>query len=127
MLIVLFLLGQTIIPDFQVNSEDYPGHSLQLYPSITCYDSGGAIIWYDLRTPTNGMRVFGTLINASGDTINKNFCLNDDTTSGCMSQPSIDGDTSGNFVIAYIQHQNVLARRFNKNGIPYGLSFVVNS
>ncbi|MEO0126525.1 MAG: T9SS type A sorting domain-containing protein [candidate division WOR-3 bacterium] len=127
MLIVLFLLGQTIITDFQVNSEDYPGHSPQLYPSITCYDSGGAIIWYDLRTPTNGMRVFGTLINAFGDTINTNFCLNDDTTAGCMSQPSIDGDTSGNFVIVYIQRQNVLSRRFNKNGIPNGLSFVVNS
>ncbi|MGB9721434.1 MAG: hypothetical protein ACPL28_08165 [bacterium] len=127
MIITLLFFSQTVISDFQVNGEDYPGSAPQLYPSVACYDSGGAIIWYDLRSPANGIRIFGTLINISGDTINKNFCLNDDTTSGCMNQPSIDNDTNGNFIITYIQHQNVMARRFNKSGIPYGPSFIVNT
>ncbi len=62
MAVTLFLLAQTIIPDFQVNSEDYPGSAPQVYPSISCIDSGGVIIWYDMRVPANGLRVFGTLI-----------------------------------------------------------------
>ncbi|MCX7994839.1 MAG: hypothetical protein N3A65_03565 [candidate division WOR-3 bacterium] len=126
MIIVLFVLSQTLIPDFQVNSEDYPGSAGQVFPSIACYDSGGAIIWYDLRPPASGMRVFGTIINAYGDTLNKNLLLSDDTTTGCMSQPAVDSDSSGNFIIVYIQRWNVLARRFNKYGNPYGPSFIVN-
>jgi hypothetical protein len=125
-MLLFTLFAQIIIPDFQVNTEDYQGNAPQLYPVITTYDSGGVIIWYDMRQPARGMMVFGSLIDIAGDTINNNFLLNDDTTAGCMSLPQIDGDINGNFTIVYVQNQNIKARRFNKYGIPSGPSFVVN-
>jgi len=126
LVIIFFIFSQVVIPDFQVNSEDYPGNAPQLYPAITTYDSGGVIIWYDLRQSWHGMSVFGSLIDITGDTIDKNFRLNEDTIIGCMSIPQIDGDTNGNFAIVYVQNQNIKARRFNKYGIPSGPSFVVS-
>ena len=126
MAIIFFIFSQVVIPDFQVNTEDYPGNAPQSYPAITTNDSGGVIIWYDLRQPSHGMMVLGSLIDIAGDTINNNFLLNDDTTTGCMSIPQIAGDINGNFTIVYVQHQNIKARRFNRYGIPFGPSFVVS-
>ncbi len=127
MVIILFFVAQAIIPDFQVNSEDYPGNAPQLYPAIATYDSGGVVIWYDLRPPAFGTKVFGSLLNADGDTIGSNWRLNEDTTHGCMNMPAVDSDSTGNFTITYIQQGNVIARRFNKYGVPLGPSFIVNT
>jgi len=125
MIMILFLYFQ-IIPDFQVNGEDYPGIYYQIFPAIAGYDSGGVVIWYDLRLPNYGTRVYGTLLYSSGDTIGNNFPLNEDSTTGCFNPPAIDCDSAGNFTIVYIQYQNVLARRFNRYGNPNGPSFIVN-
>ncbi|MGQ9663961.1 MAG: T9SS type A sorting domain-containing protein [bacterium] len=124
---IIFFIYQILIPDFQVNGEDYPGSEPQLHPAIACYDSGGVIIWYDLRCPANGMRVFGTMLNTYGDTIYKNFCLCDDTTTGCISIPAVANEPSGRFTVVWVQNQHLIARRFDKYGNALGPSFVVSN
>ncbi len=125
-LLVLQIFMQ-VIPDFQVNSEDYASTAIQLFPAITNYDSGSVAIWYDIRMPNNGMRVFGVRLNAYGDTIGTNFIINDDTTTGCLSYPDVDCDFHGNFTTVWVQNSNTNCRRFLNDGTPVGASFVVNN
>lgn len=125
-LLVLQIFMQ-VIPDFPVNSEDYASKAIQWFPAITNYDSGGVAVWYDIRMPNNGMRVFGVRLNASGDTIGTNFIINDDTTTGCLSYPDVDCDFQGNFTTVWVQNSNTNCRRFLNNGTPIGASFVVNN
>ncbi|MCK4250150.1 T9SS type A sorting domain-containing protein [candidate division WOR-3 bacterium] len=125
-LLILQIFVQ-VIPDFQVNSEDYASKAIQWFPAITNYDSGGVAVWHDMRMPNNGMRVFGVRLNASGDTIGTNFIINDDTTTGCLSYPDVDCDFQGNFTTVWVQNSNTNCRRFLNDGTPIGASFVVNN
>ncbi|UCG92101.1 MAG: T9SS type A sorting domain-containing protein [candidate division WOR-3 bacterium] len=128
-MIFFFILhiATQIIPDFQVNCEDYPSASPQLFPAVALYDSGGIAVWYDMRMPANGMRVFGVLLDVFGDTIGGNFRISDDTTTGCLFNPDVSCDCQGNFTTVWVQHSNTMCRRFYTNGIPLGPAFAVNN
>lgn len=127
MLLVLLVLSSQTLADFQVNNEDYPSKAYQLMPGIVYHDSGGVVIWYDSRLPSNGLRVFGARLDTNGDTINHNFSIDDDPSlGGCLTYPDVDCDHEGNFIAVWTQHDNTVGRRFFANGIPDGPSFIVN-
>ena len=67
------------------------------------------------------------MLNAYGDTIAQNFCLCDDTTTGCISIPSFANEPSGRFTVVWVQNQYIIARRFDKYGNALGPSFVVSN
>ncbi|MFH0931619.1 MAG: hypothetical protein V1890_06755, partial [Candidatus Zixiibacteriota bacterium] len=60
------------------------------------------------------------------------FLVNDDTTGGCaQSQSAIACDSSGNFVITWVDErdatsQDIYAQRFDSNGTPLSSIFIVN-
>ncbi len=77
---------------------------------------------------------FGDIIaqrfDAAGNPLGAEFRVNS-TTAGTQFDPSVDMDSSGNFVVAWASDQNgsydVFARQFNAFGWTLGDEFMVNS
>ncbi|MFO7891311.1 MAG: T9SS type A sorting domain-containing protein [bacterium] len=118
--------GNVIGPNFKVN--DDKGSVYQYTPKIAMNDTGNTVIvWRDKRNGHSD--IYLQRYNANGSAVSTNIRVNDDTTSSEQSNPVIDINKKGNFVIAWKDKRNnryeIYAQRFNDKGIALGSNFRV--
>jgi hypothetical protein len=105
-------------------------------PKIAVDGAGNfVIVWQDLR---NGPAIYNYDIyaqryNSSGTPIGTNFKVDNDTTTYSQTSPSVSANSSGNFVICWVDgrtpdgHDDIYCQRYNSSGTPLGSNFKVNS
>lgn len=98
----------------------------RMTPDVAMSGRGHAmIVWSDFRH--NRWDVMGQYYLANGDTLGKNFRINDDTTTSSM--PSIACGENG-FVVVWSDlrngHFDVYGQKYNVRGYPIDDNFIIN-
>jgi hypothetical protein len=85
------------------------------------------VVWEDWRNDWGD--IYGQRFNSNGDPINTNFKVNDDI-GGTQYGASIACDSSGNFVVVWMDGRNgdwdIYGQRYNTQGVRQGNNFRVN-
>jgi hypothetical protein len=113
--------------NFKVN--DDAGIANQWTPDIAMDDSGNFIItWYDTRN--GNYDIYAQRYYSSGNPIGSNFRVNNDVGTANQYIPHVAIDSSGNFVITWLDYRNypadIYAQRYDSSGTPQGSNFKVN-
>ena len=121
--------GSALGTNFKVN--DDPGSADQYYPSISTDGSGNFVItWTDERNGDDD--IYTQRYAIDGSALGTNFKVNDDPGSAHQRYPSISTDSSGNFVITWMDNRNgdydydIYAQRYAIDGSTFGTNFKVN-
>ncbi|APZ93269.1 PKD domain-containing protein [Fuerstiella marisgermanici] len=122
--------GAPLGGEFQVNTTTISG---QYNPTVAMDNAGGFIIaWSSRFQDGDGWGVFGQRYDSNGIAAGGEFQINTTTASNQFS-PSVDVDSSGNFVVAWESYtqdgsgNGVYARRYTAAGSPIGAEFQVNT
>jgi len=83
-------------------------------PKVSICNSGFVVIWY--RIMSGSYDVFGQLLNTSGDIVDSNFVINDNTGS-YRYNPMIDSDSTGNFRVTWYDYRNGYAQVYAQDFI----------
>ena len=121
------------LPDFKVNDDQ--GSARQLFSSISTDNSGNFVItWVDYRD--SGWDIFAQRYSSDGSAQGANFKVNDVQNSAeqYYPGPAIASDSSGNFVITWMDGRNgqyglnpdIYAQRYSSTGAALGANFKVN-
>jgi hypothetical protein len=115
--------------NYEVNNDT--GTTDQQYSEAAICGSGNLIItWQDERSLTKDIYV--QLYDAMGAPLGTNLKVNDDPGDARQHHPSVDSDSSGNFVIVWGDERNVADRKdvyaqlYDASGMPMGSNFPVN-
>ncbi|MFZ1289759.1 MAG: hypothetical protein WAR79_06700 [Melioribacteraceae bacterium] len=114
----------TIISDFQVNTETKGPHQALKFAAEIAHDSTGRFVisWIDMR---NGRKdVFAKLYDKNGLPIDKDFKVNIETD--CEYQSVVMFD-DGNFLIIWVHGNNILGQNFDKAGNKIGDNFPIKT
>jgi hypothetical protein len=119
---------KVIIDDFLVN-DDTTGGCAQSYPAIARDLSGKFVItWEDDRN--GNWDIYAQRYNSTGNPLGSNFKVNDDPDTASQGDLAISMDSSGNFVITWVDDRNtnldIYAQRYNSSGTHLGSNFKVN-
>jgi hypothetical protein len=120
--------------DFKVNDDQ--GYKNQLFSSISTDNSGNFVItWLDYRNSSEN--IFAQRYSSDGSALGVNFKVNDVPNSAAeyYPGPSIASDSSGNFVITWMDGRNgqyglnpdIYAQRYSSTGDALGANFKVNN
>jgi len=119
--------------NFMVNDDQ--GDTWQYEPSISVDGNGNIIItWEDGRDPVDGCwgytNIYAQRYSGDGIKLGSNFKVNDDQDCVILYDPSISADSSGNFIIAWINYSetisDIYAQRYSSDGTTLGSNFRVN-
>jgi|GEM_PF-796401 len=113
--------------NFRVN--DDIGSSDQAYPAIAMDGSGNSIItWQDERNGNSD--IYAQRYSSDGNRQGQNFRVNDDLGSSGQAYSAIAMDSSGNFIITWVDGRNgnsdIYAQRYSSDGNRQGQNFRVN-
>ncbi len=108
--------------------------SLEEAPVAAAVDAQGNYVatWQSYGEDGSGLGVYARRFNAMGQPLGSKLLVNQ-TTAGNQSQPDVAIDPAGGFTIVWQSAQiqgseyDIFARRFDKNGIPVGDEFQVNT
>ena len=120
--------GDIIKDDWLVN-DDTLGGCKQESPAITATKFGYVLVWIDF---INGhdTDVYSCRFDSNGVIIGSVFLVNDDTSGSSQSSPAIQADSSGNFVIVWVDSRNknrdIYGQRYDAVGIPLNSNFRIN-
>jgi hypothetical protein len=99
-------------------------------PCITADGLGNFIIAYVFNNGTDLGDIYARRFSGDGDPIGSTFKVNFDETNITQSNPVIDSDKNGNFIISWKDilddKNNIYAQRFFNDGNPIGDNFKVN-
>lgn len=120
--------GEAIGANFKVNDDQE--NKTQGVPCISMESRGSFVItWADER---NGNRdIYAQRYSSSGAALGPNFKVNDDSGRENQTIPVISHDTTGNFVIAWMDRrvggsEDIYAQRYTVSGFALGPNFKVN-
>jgi hypothetical protein len=95
-------------------------------PSVnaSCFDRH-VVVWVDTRDNFN-FHIYGQLYEGAGNALGSNFIVSEGIS--YATNPSVAMAINGDFVVAYevLPWNHLYARRYNRDGIPYGPSFQVD-
>jgi len=121
--------GAALGVNFKVNDDQ--GSAVSYYnPSISTDNSGNFVItWTDDRSGNDN--IYAQRYSSNGTALGVNFKVNDDQGSADQwFSPSISADSSGNFVITWLDNRNgdadIYAQRYSSDGTALGTNFKVN-
>jgi len=119
--------GDTLGANFRVNDDNET--SGQYLPSISMDgDDGFVICWVDKRRGYDD--IYAQRYRSSGDTLGRNFRVNDYVGMENQWYPTIAMDANGDFVICWQDHRynksSIYAQRYNSSGDTLGANFLVN-
>jgi len=122
-----YLSGERIGSNFKVN--DDAGTAYQGSPAIAIYGYGSFIIaWQDKRN--GNYDIYTQRYDAAATPLGTNFKVNDDADTAVQEYPTIATDSSGNFVVAWVDYRNgnsdIYAQRYDAAATPLGTNFKVN-
>ncbi len=111
--------GQPLGINFQVNDE--PGDHSDSPPSVAINDSGSFIITWRKGYNNEATRdIYAQLYKSIGQAQGKNFLVNDAIDGKEQNSPSVSMDSSGNYIIIWVDERNgnreIYAQRFDKEG-----------
>ena len=120
--------GSQLGSNFKVN--DDPGNAIQYNPDIVTDKNGNFVItWADGRNAN--FDIYAQRYASNGSALGMNFMINDDTGNATQRRPSIDSDSSGNFVITWVDDRmgsnDIFSQRFSSNGSLLGSNFRVTN
>ncbi len=128
-----FLQAQTPVPnggEFQVNTHTMGYQSI---PSVAMDSDGDfVVVWHSEYQDGSDYSVYAQLYNRDGSPNGDEFKVNT-FTEGYQYRPSVAMDSDGDFVIAWQSeyqdgsYYSIYAQRYNKDGIPNGGEFRVNT
>lgn len=103
----------------------------QFVPSVASDTSGDYVVAWSSTQEASGYGVYAQRYNSSGIAQGSEFHVNTYTT-GIQANPSVAMDAAGNFVIAWVSHQDgggygIYAQRYNAAGSPQGSEFRINT
>jgi len=112
--------------NFKLN--DDKGAAYQYAPKIAMNHTGNTVIvWQDKRNGHSD--IYFQRYDANGSAVSTNIRVNDDTTSSEQSNPVININKEGNFVIVWMDQRNnryeIYAQRFNDKGLALGSNFSI--
>jgi len=121
--------GDTLGGNFRVN--DDAGSSWQWYPSVAMgRNSGFVICWGDERNGWDNPDIYAQRFNSLGDSLDRNFRVNDNGAGDWQWSPSVAMDAGGDFVICWVDSRNgdrdIYAQRYSSSGDRLGTDFRVN-
>ena len=117
--------------DFQVNDFDNREGVRQRDPTIGADDNGNFVIaWSDGRNDQTSDDIYAQRYNKSVNALGPNFKVNDDTTPYSDSDPVIDVQGNGNFIICWVDERHyefdIYGQRFSAEGGFVGNNFKAN-
>ncbi|MEM7350083.1 MAG: hypothetical protein AAF657_04700 [Acidobacteriota bacterium] len=88
------------------------------------------VVWESEGQDGDGSGIFGRRFQADGEPVGDEFAVNDYTT-GDQSQPRVSANTDGQFIVVWQgsgggASGDVLARRFDAQGVPLDNQFQIN-
>ena len=115
-------------PNFRIN--DDASAITQLNPFVAVNSSGNfVVVWEDIRD--GNFNIYGQRYNSSGVPQDSNFKINSDTESAEHYFPSVDMDSSGNFVVVWTDirdgEPDIYGQRYNPSAVPQGGNFKINN
>ena len=128
--------GTALGSNFKVNDDE--GSTFKYEPSIAVDGSGNFIItWEDGRNPVEGCPwdlytdIYAQRYSSDGTAQDSNFQVNDDRDCIVLYNPSISADSSGNFIITWIDYSekgssDISAQRYSSDGTAQDSNFQVN-
>ena len=112
------------------------GTATQTTPAVASEANGDYVVtWTSTGRDASGLAVVAQRYTAAGVARGAEFVVNTTTTTGDQQDPSVAMDADGDFVVAWegtgqgfsTSTNNVYARRYDKNGVPQGGEFGVQS
>jgi len=110
---------------------DDVGTKSQYVPGLAVDGSGNFVItWYDRRN--DNYDIYAQRFNSSGTPQGSNFKVNNDVGVEWQQFPTVDMDSSGNFMITWIDERSgwhkydIYSQRYNSSGTPQGSNFKAN-
>ncbi len=124
------LITGIIKDDFLVN-DDTTGGCSQSCPVVAMDASGNFVIsWHHYRNDFDNLDIYAQRYGSFGDTLGRNFRVNDDEGTSWQADPSVAMDGNGGFVICWQDERNgdwdIYAQRYYADGTPWGRNYVVN-
>jgi len=121
--------GAAIGSNFIINDDE--ADVGQYFPDV-CFEGSGSFVvtWVDERIGWD-RNIFAQRISSDGSTLGGNFQVNDFDGYVEWEYPSISADSSGNFVITWVDTRNnwepdIYAQRYSSDGDTLGGNFKVN-
>ena len=123
------IYGRLFAPDgqpkdtcFKINDDDQGVD--HLCPKVSMDTSGNFIVaWEDKRDNQN--RIYLQRYNSDGVQIGSNFPLYSDNPDSAQSDPDLDLNKIGEFVVVWIESEKVLAQRYDSSATPIGTNITV--
>ncbi len=121
-------LGVLIDTNFRAN--DNTGTTDQRNTAIIYLPNKNFIVaWDDWRNDWGD--IYAQRYDSIGNPLGVNFKVNDDASGSNQYYPSIACDSTGEFIIVWMDGRqgnwNIFGQRFNNNGLPVGSNFRINS
>lgn len=121
--------GTALGTNFRINDgTDDPGWFGKCHPSISLDDSGNFVITWTMVSGFTG-DIYAQRYSSNGNKLGTNFKVNDDLGNADQRYPSISTDSSGNFVITWVDASGIadlFAQRYSSDGNKLGTNFQVN-
>ena len=106
-----------------------PGQN-QDHQAVAMDSSGNTVVVWEGWSDGDESGIFGQRIDSAGMRVGSRFLVNTQTD-GRQSQPAVDMDADGNFVVAWhspdSSYKGVFARLYQASGHPAGPEFQVNA
>ena len=119
-------------PEFAVN-EVFAGN--QYFPAVAKWrDRAYVVVWNGaVDQDSDGLGIYGRLVNRNGATVGKDFRVND-TVTGNQGYPGVQPLPGGGFVVAWQndfsptdEAYGIVAQRYDSDGLAIGGEFQVNA
>ncbi|MFC2085525.1 hypothetical protein ACFLS9_10735, partial [Bacteroidota bacterium] len=121
--------GTALGTNFKVNDDQ--GNTEQFYSSVCTDVSGNFVVtWVDARIDWD-FNIYAQRYSSDGSALDTNFKVNNQEGTVEQEYPSISADSSGNFVITWVDmrrdwESDIYAQRYSKDGSALGTNFRVN-
>lgn len=122
--------GLPLDSNYLVN-DDTLSNADQNYPSVDVgHDGSFVVCWEDHRNARYSPDIYTQRYTDTGEPINANFKVNDDTVISEQNYPDMDMDGNDNYVIVWSDYRNwnrnIYGQYFLNDGSPLGHNFKVN-
>jgi len=116
-------------PNFRVNDDS--ASAWQERPSVGIDPNGNFVIaWIDRRNNYQEWDIYAQRFSGDGTALGNNFRVNDDLSDEHQEYPTVAMNSSGDFVIVWLDLRNgnwdIYAQRYSNNGTALESNFKIN-
>ncbi len=121
--------GAAVNGNFKINTDS--GDGVQAAPAVAINSSGRFIVvWQDKRDGSQ-YDIYGQRYLSDGNPAGDNFKVNTDSGDAYQGTPSIAIDSTGNFVVVWVDGRNGMSELYGQlyapDGNPMGANFQINA